>query len=113
MTRTIARDELRAALDAGTVTVVDALPESYYGQQHLPGAVNLVADDVDSRAAELLPDRDAAIVTYCSNPACQNSSQVAAKLESLGYTNVRKYAGGIQDWTEAGLPIETGVSAGR
>jgi hypothetical protein len=26
MSKTIARDELRAAMDAGTVTVVDALP---------------------------------------------------------------------------------------
>ena len=111
MTSTISRDELKAGLDAGTITAVDALPESYYTQQHLPGALNMVADDVETRAGELLPDKNAAIVTYCSNPACPNSTQVAAKLERLGYTNVRKYAGGIQDWTEAGLPTETGVAA--
>lgn len=109
MTATISREELKAAVDAGAVTVVDALPESYFAQMHLPGAVNLVADDVAHRAADLLPDKDAAIVTYCSNAACQNSTQVAAKLARLGYSNVRKYAGGIQDWTEAGLPTEVGV----
>jgi rhodanese-related sulfurtransferase len=27
-------------------------------------------------------------------------------LERLGYTDVRKYAEGIQDWTEAGLAVE-------
>ena len=113
MTQTISREQVQAGLEAGTLTLVDALPESYYAQQHLPGALNLVADHVDTRAAGLLPDKDAAIVTYCSNPACANSSQVAAKLEQLGYTNVRKYADGIQDWAEAGLPTESGVPAGR
>ncbi len=111
MTQTISRDEVRAELDAGTITLIDALPESYYTQQHLPGALNLVADDVEARAASLLPDKTTAVVTYCSNPACANSTQVATKLENLGYTNVRKYADGIQDWTEAGLPTESGVPA--
>lgn len=108
MTSIISRDELQAALDGGTTTAVDALPASYYTQQHLPGAINLIADDVEARAGDLLPDKSAAIVTYCSNPACQNSTQVATKLEQLGYTNVRKYTDGIQDWVEAGLPTETG-----
>ena len=111
MTQLISRDELKAGLDAGTVTAVDALPESYYAQQHLPGALNLVADDVVTQAGQLLPDRNAAIVTYCSNTACGNSGHVATALTKLGYTNVRKYAEGIQDWVENGLPTETGVSA--
>lgn len=109
MTRTITRDEVQAGLDAGTITLVDALPESYYSQQHLPGALNLVAEDVEARAGLLLPDRHAAVVTYCSNRACQNSGQVAAGLERLGYTDVRKYAEGIQDWVGAGLPTESAV----
>jgi rhodanese-related sulfurtransferase len=48
-------------------------------------------------------------VTYCSNPACPNSQRVAARLTALGYTNVRKYREGIEDWTEAGLPTESGA----
>jgi rhodanese-related sulfurtransferase len=113
MTRTISRAELQAGLDAGTLTAVDALPESYYARQHLPGAVNLVADDVPTRAADLLPDRDAAIVTYCTGPTCANSGHVATALTKLGYTDVRKYAEGLEDWVEAGLPTETGVPARR
>ncbi len=113
MTATITREELRAGLDAGGLVLVDALPQAYYAQQHLPGALNLVADDVAARAASLLPDKHAAIVTYCSNRACPNSGQVAAKLEQLGYTHVRKYPDGIQDWVEAGLPTEQGIPAAR
>ena len=68
----------------------------------MPGAFNLVEDDVDARAAALLPNKEAAIVTYCSNAACGNSQAVANRLKRLGYTNVRKYRDGIQDWVEAG-----------
>jgi rhodanese-related sulfurtransferase len=100
---------LRAEIEAGTVTVVDALGGEYYAKQHLPGAVPLVETDVAGRAGALLPDRDAAIVTYCSNPACQNSQRVADKLASLGYTKIRQYRGGIEDWVSAGLPTESGT----
>ncbi|MEU6738607.1 rhodanese-like domain-containing protein [Streptosporangium sandarakinum] len=110
MTALISRDELRAAIETGTVVVVDALGGDYYAQQHLPGALALVENEVADRAAELLPDKDAAIVTYCSNPACGNSEAVARRLTGLGYTNVRKYREGIQDWVEAGLPVESGVA---
>jgi rhodanese-related sulfurtransferase len=106
MTTLITRDELKAAIDGGAVTVVDALGEFYWAKQHLPGAVY----HVEARAAELLPDKAAAIVTYCSNTACGNSQAVASKLENLGYRNVRKYREGIQDWVEAGLPTESAVS---
>ena len=107
MTALITRPELEQLVAADAVTLVDALPHSYYRKAHLPGARNLVESDVDDLAAELLPDKDATIVTYCSNAACGNSQAVANRLEKLGYTNVRKYREGIQDWAEAGNRIET------
>jgi rhodanese-related sulfurtransferase len=109
MTTLISRDELQAAIKARAVSVVDALGGDYYRQQHLPGAIALVESDVEKLAARVLPDRAAAIVTYCSNAACGNSQQVANRLTALGYTNVRKYREGIQDWVAAGLPTETGA----
>jgi rhodanese-related sulfurtransferase len=111
MTNLITRDELHEAIDQGTVTVVDALPASYYDQQHLPGAVNLFVDEARDLAFDVLPDKGAAIVAYCSNEACQNSEGVARVLTALGYTDVRKYREGIQDWVEAGLPTEATASA--
>ena len=107
MTALITRSELEVLLDSNEVVLVDALPASYYDQEHLPGALNLVEGEVDARAADLLPNRDAAIVTYCSNVACGNSQAVANRLERLGYTNVRKYREGIQDWVEAGNATES------
>ena len=104
MTALITRDELQAAIRAGTVTVVDALGGDYYAKQHLPGAVALAPGDVDALAPAVLPDRGAAIVTYCTGPSCPNSGQVADRLTALGYAHVRKYREGIEDWVGAGLP---------
>jgi rhodanese-related sulfurtransferase len=111
MVQIIGRHELQALIGAGAVTVVDALGGDYYAQQHLPGAVELVESDVDVRAAVVLPDQDAPIVTYCSNPACPNSGRVAERLVRLGYRNVRKYEAGIEDWVSAGLPVQSGRAA--
>ena len=104
MTALITRDELQAAIGRGTVTIVDALGGDYYAKQHLPGAVALAPGDVDALATAVLPDRGAAIVTYCTGPSCPNSGQVADRLTALGYAHVRKYREGIEDWVGAGLP---------
>jgi rhodanese-related sulfurtransferase len=37
---------------------------------------------------------------------------VAQLLAALGYSNVRKYGEGIEDWVAAGLPTETGEFVG-
>ena len=111
MTTAMTRAELEELMEIGEVTVVDALPAAYYEQAHLPGALNLVAADVAEQAGRLLPDTAAPIVTYCSNAACNNSKDVAKRLQALGYTNVRTYGAGIEDWVGAGLPIATGPAA--
>ena len=108
MTALINREQLRTEIEAGAVTVVDALGGEYYAKQHLPGAIPLVENDVADQAAALLPNNAAPIVTYCSSPSCPNSQRVADRLAALGYTNVRKYREGIEDWTTAGLPTESG-----
>jgi rhodanese-related sulfurtransferase len=65
----ITRDELKAKMDREEdFVLVDTMAEKYYRHSHLPGAVNLPADQVRRRAPELLPDKDADIVVYCINP---------------------------------------------
>jgi rhodanese-related sulfurtransferase len=86
--------------------LVEALPHAAFRRRHLPGAVNLPRSRVEALAAVLLPDLDAEIVVYCGSWLCRSSDRVAAKLRTLGYTNVRVYRGGKRDWLRAGLPVE-------
>jgi rhodanese-related sulfurtransferase len=87
---------------------VDALSPIAFAGAHLPGAINITPDRVDTLAERRIPDRDAEVVVYCQNPECESSVTVAARLVELGYTNVLHYSGGKQEWREAGLPLERG-----
>jgi len=107
MAETITREQLRRAIEDEEVVIVETLGPLHYAQGHLPGAINIPHDQVAELAPALLPERGATIVTYCSNTACQNSSVVQAQLIAMGYTDVRRYAEGKQDWQEAGLTLES------
>ena len=110
MANTIERSELEQAIANGEVTVVETLRAEHFAQGHLPGAIHIHFEEVEEKAPALLPDKDAAIVTYCSNTACRNSEIAANQLAALGYTDVRRYPEGKQDWQEAGLPLERGAA---
>jgi rhodanese-related sulfurtransferase len=103
----ISCDELQAKIArAEDFVIVDALPPMAYAHSHLPGAINLPPARVDGSVARRLPDRDAEIVVYCANPECEDSVETANKLVALGYTNVRHYPGGKNEWRERRLPLE-------
>ena len=107
MFKRINREEIHAHTKAGRpMTLVEALPEKYYRDGHLPGAIHLPHDQVRALAAERLPRKDAFIVVYCASEPCQNSRIAAHALETMGYTNVNEYVEGKQDWVEAGLALE-------
>ena len=107
MIKTITREELWSAIDAGEVTVVETLRAEHFEHGHLPGAIHIHYEAVKDKARELVPDRNASIVTYCSNTACHNSHIAANQLIAMGYTDVRRYLEGKDDWVAAGLPLET------
>ena len=104
----ISADDLRRKLDAGEQFVlVDALAPMVYAHSHLPGAINLPPTAVDeSVAAKRIGDRTTEIVVYCSSPECDDSHETAKRLLALGYANVRRYAGGKNEWKELGWPLE-------
>lgn len=110
MADTIERDELKQAIEADEVTVVETLRAEHFAQGHLPGAMHIHFEAIGNEAPQRLPDKNAAIVTYCSNTACRNSEAAANQLVAMGYTNVRKYAAGKDDWQEAGLPLDMPAS---
>jgi len=103
----ITRDDLRDLIDRrAPVTVLEALPEPYFRKGHLPGARQFPHDRAAEAAAAMLPDKHAAVVIYCASATCANSHVAAEALSALGYTDVRVYVEGKQDWQAAGLPLE-------
>ena len=110
MSKTVTRADLQARLTANPALILlEALPEKYFNDWHLPRARLMPHDQTRALAPGLAPDKAAEIVVYCASDTCQNSHIAARVLQSIGYTDVAVYAGGKKDWSEAGLPQERGV----
>ena len=82
-------------LDAGKAVAVDVREPDEYTVGHIPGAKLLPLGEVNSRAAELLPDKNAAWLVYCRTG--RRSADAVQKLDALGYTNIYDL-GGILSW---------------
>jgi rhodanese-related sulfurtransferase len=103
---TISRDELTEKIARrDKFRLVEVLPEQEYHQAHLPGAINLPPGQLSALALKRLRDREAEIVLYSDGSPSHPSQDAARELTERGYTHVRDYADGKQDWIDAGLPI--------
>ena len=112
MTTQLTLSQLNERLTANRALVlVEALPEKYYREGHLPGARHLPHDQVAQLAGKVLPERDAEIVVYCASSTCQNSHIAARHLAQLGYTRVAVFPGGKKEWIETGFALERGAVA--
>jgi rhodanese-related sulfurtransferase len=109
--KTITSQEIKKYIDNGVkVAFVEALPEKYFAEGHLPGAFSIAPEKIKDQASKFLKDKNQTIVTYSANTACQNSKTAAEALFGLGYKNVVVYAGGKEDWKKSGFKFEGYVS---
>ncbi|WP_201224532.1 rhodanese-like domain-containing protein [Halochromatium roseum] len=107
--QTLTREELKAMIDHGDdVLLVNVLDPAAFAQAHIPDSHNVpVADKgFDERIRALGANEDSRIVLYCSNFDCNASHAAAKRLEQAGFNDLYRYAGGIEDWMDAGYPVE-------
>ncbi len=99
----ISRNELKEKLDCGDdLKLVMVLEDWHFRAMHIPGSIHVPAAKIDH--FDLNPDDE--IVVYCAMEACPASMIAYKRLKSRGYQRVRRYAGGIFDWEQAGFPVE-------
>ena len=67
MESTISTKDLKSKLDQKQVTVVETLAPERYREAHIPGALNIPPERIKELAPQLLPKKDAEIITYCTN----------------------------------------------
>ena len=60
-------DELRTRLGEPGLRLVDVLPRPSFDEGHIPGSVSLPVDELEARAALVLPDRQQEIIVYCGS----------------------------------------------
>ncbi len=99
----VSREELKEKLDkAEHIKLVFALGLWQYRAKHIPGSLHF--DKLEEALQVLDPDDE--IIVYCANPACPASILAYHFLTRHGYKNVRRYAGGLEEWENAGYPLE-------
>ena len=99
--------ELKAAIAAQKVVLIDANGSESWQKGHITGAIDFEANA--TKLAALLPkDKNATIVAYCGGPKCMAYKAAAAAAQKLGYTNVKHLPAGIRGWIAAGEPVEKG-----
>ncbi len=100
-------DEARQIHESGEALFVDARHGFDYQLGHIKGAVNIPLKDAqDSPEILAILPRDLTLITYCDGEECNSSITLAAKLDSLGYKNVKVFFGGWKEWQARGLPVE-------
>ena len=78
------------------------LDEYAFQHKHIPGSICLQSKE---DAIRLFEPQDE-IVVYCSGEVCTASIMAYHFLVDQGFEDVRRYAGGLLEWEEAGLPLE-------
>ena len=99
----ISREELKEKLDRGDqFKLANALGEWAFEAKRIPGSIN-ISNMRDARSM-LDPNDDIAI--HSSNPSCIAGIKGNQILTSMGYKNVRRYAGGTSDFEDSGYQLE-------
>jgi len=96
-------EELLRRMAEGSVVLLDVRPSDEYALGHLPGALNIPADELERRLGELPAGLE--IVAYCRGPYCVLSTDAVEALRAKGYRAWRLGAG-FPEWNAAGLGVE-------
>jgi len=99
--------EVAQLFEEKAATFIDARKPEFFEYGHIPGAKNLnwtgdeIPDSLLTKISQNLP-----IVTYCSDPECENAIELAYYLFEKGFTDIRIFHEGFEVWSASNFPIE-------
>ncbi|MFT4099120.1 MAG: rhodanese-like domain-containing protein [Rhodoblastus sp.] len=97
--RTIGFDDLRAALAAGAIDLIDVREPGEYRSGHVPGSMNMPL----SRFEPAQLPRDRKIVLICLSGG--RSGRALAQARQAGFGDVVHFPGGVSLWRSLGGPM--------
>ncbi len=100
----ISASQLLERTKDGLVTVLDVRPREEYDAGHLPGAVNIPAQELEQQLNNLADHQE--VVAYCRGPHCVLAFDAVEKLKAKGIS-ARRLNGGMPEWKLEGYPVET------
>lgn len=103
----ISLEEAIALHKGGNALFVDARHAFDFHLGHITGAINVPLADFDlSKSPLARMPKDTLIVTYCDGADCNSSIELARKLSEAGFTNVKMFFGGWNEWQQHHLQTE-------
>lgn len=108
--RTITTNNLSSRVKSGEpstwpFTLVDARTRVEYENEHIPGAVNVPAEQVEAKLAGVVADKSREVVFYCNGPACTKSHKAGRSAISAGFPHAVVYDEGMPAWKQASLAV--------
>lgn len=95
-------NELTGLLAQGRCQLVDVREPVEFAEERITGAQLIPLGELEKRSQEI--DKTRPVIVMCR--AGSRGQQALAKLQALGFTQVRNLEGGILAWKAAGQPIE-------
>lgn len=106
MVRVIECNELKDMMDSGeSFVLVNVLDPSDFENEHICGSINIPVSTIGKDAVNIL-NKDDTIILHCSGYSCTASGIAADKLDSLGFSDVWMFEGGIEEWKKSGYCLE-------
>ncbi|WIY06605.1 rhodanese-like domain-containing protein [Amycolatopsis mongoliensis] len=87
--------------------VVDVRTPAEFGTAHIPGAVNLPVDQVDTHLRRIVADAGGRMILVCQGGSRAERCQRVLAAAGLADTTVLE--GGMNAWAASGAPITRGV----
>ena len=98
-----------AALQSQGALLIDVREPSEYAQGHAPGSTLIPLGQLERRLTELSAHKDKPIALICRSG--NRSGQAQEMLAKAGFTQAVNVKGGMNAWTQAGLPTIAGMAS--
>ena len=85
-----------------SIKLLNALEPSPIRKYQIPNSLNILQrEDIQQKL-----NKDDEIIVYCTETACNESTNLYHLLEHLGYKNVSRFSGGLREWFSKGQALE-------
>jgi rhodanese-related sulfurtransferase len=100
-------EKVKELYESKNVLFIDARHEFEYTMGHIRGALNIGLKEIETHQHQLddIP-KEKLLVVYCDGTDCNSSLELGIKLMEWGFTNVKIFFGGWQEWKTNNLPID-------
>ncbi|MDX9802395.1 MAG: rhodanese-like domain-containing protein [Spirochaetia bacterium] len=106
----ISLQTLKGKLQQPGVIILDARSSDEFAEGHIPGAKNLPYFEFAEKAPVVLKEIsfNQEMIAYCDGLECSNAEDLAFLLRENGYSKIKVFQGGWEEWKENGMPIKRG-----